>query len=188
MDQNYYKVNMSNSPDPVKQNIIDWCNTDNIQCNDLSNDNPIFSWIVGMGKNLILIYKVPQFPDRIYIESRIKISENHQKLINETWNKAKKNNMLLTLKAVAVQLDFNISFTFEENDKKPKVKDKITEIKSNKVHFHSSIKKADFLSVFNRISNIHNHLLNQLSILLETEVKQLEEKQKLSESDNPLSG
>ncbi len=88
--------------------------------------------------------------------------------------------MILKLRTLSVQLDFNIAFTTKE-------KDKITEIKSNKIHFHSSIKKADFLQLFLRMSNIHDHILTQVSALLQTEVKQLQAVQDAG-SENPLSG
>ena len=171
---------MSAEQDVVKENIIQWCKDDKITYNDMSKNNPNFSWVIGIGKTSIIIYKAPQVSDRIFVESRIKLAPEHEKLVNEDWAPGKKTNMILKLRTLSVQLDFNIAFTTKE-------KDKITETKSNKIHFHSSIKKADFLQLFLRVSNIHDHILTQVSALLQTEVKQLQAVQDAG-SENPLSG
>ena len=83
--------------------------------------------------------------------------------------------MILQLKGLAIQLDFNIMFDAKD-------KDKITNVKSNKIHFHTSINKADLLEKFQRVGNIHDHVLNQLSVLLQTEVQNIQV-QKASQSN-----
>ena len=165
---------LSESDKGVSDNILKWCKEDKVPCVAVP-DNPTITFGFKIGNSSIYIYKSPQYPDRIFIESQINIASEHEKLINETWDNGKKNGMILQLKGMAIQLDFNIMFGTKD-------KDKITNVKSNKIHFHTSINKADFLEKFLRVGNIHDHVLNQLSVLLQTEVQNIQA-QKASQSN-----
>ena len=169
---------MSENQDVVKQNIINWCNEDRIEFVDESSRNPNFSWLVAVGKPQILFYKQPNLQDRIYAQSQIVVSPEHQTMI-EGWNATKRNSMILKLQTLATQFDINMNFQLEGN--------KITTIGSFKVHFHSTIKKSDFLSLLLRVQTIHNNLLNQLRLSLGLELQQLQSQQS-SESSNPAIG
>jgi hypothetical protein len=162
---------LSESDTAVRDNILKWCKEDKIPCVAVP-DNPTITFGFKIGNSSIYIYKSSQFPDRIFIESVINIAPEHKTLINETWDNGKKNGMILQLKGMAIQLGFNIIVGTID-------KDKITDVKSNNIHFHTSIKKAEFLEKFLRIGNIHDHVLNQLSILLQTEVQNIQAQQAL---------
>jgi len=171
---------MPDDPDTVKQNIIDYCKADNIKCTDIGASNPNFSWIFTIGESSIIAYKIKGQDDRIYIESQIKLSPDHLKLFNETWNPQQKNNLLLKLQTLAVTLDVNLNFIKDTKDK-----NKITVIKTNKIHFHSSMSKAHFLSLFLRMSMIHSNIKNQLSLALNVGLVQTKQQTKSDEFDNP---
>lgn len=160
---------LSESDKAVRDNILKWCKEDKIPCVAIP-DNPTITFGFKIGNSSIYLYKSPQFADRIFIESVINIAPEHEKLINETWDMGKKNAMIIDIKGMAVQLDFNIMFGTKD-------KDKITMVKSNKIHFHTSINKADFLEKFLRVGNIHDVVLNRLSIALQTEVQNIQAQQ-----------
>ena len=170
---------MSENQDVVKQNIMNWCNEDGIERVDESSRNPNLSWLVALGKPQILFYKQPNLQDRIYAQSQINVSPEHQTMI-EGWDAIKRNNMILKLQTLATQFGININFQQEGN--------KITSISSFKIHFHSTIKKSDFLDLLVRVQNIHNTLLNQLRFSLGLELQQLQSQQQSSESSNPAIG
>ena len=60
--------------------------------------------------------------------------------------------MVFKLQTIATQYDISMNFQKEG--------DKITIINSFKTHFHSTIKKSDFLELFIRVQNIHMNLLS----------------------------
>jgi len=169
---------MSNQPDPVIQNVIDWCKEDNIDCVDDSSKNTTLSWLLTINKNVI-IYKQPEQPDRIYIQSQINISKNHQEMITK-WNQTKKNDLILKLQTLVAQFDANIQIIQEETT--------ITKIVLSKVRFHSTISKAEFLELYVRTDTIHGTILNHLRHSLGLELQQSQAQQKHSDSDNPLAG
>ena len=78
-----------NSPYTVKKNIIDWYREDNRACVDASSQNTQFNFALLIA-NTVIIYKQPHLPNRIYIQSPIDISPEHQNLI-ETKPEIKKN-------------------------------------------------------------------------------------------------
>ena len=174
-------MSTENQQDIVKQNIIQWCKDDNIPCEDVSSKNHQFAWGLAIGKPETIIYKQPHLPDRIYIQSQITITPEHQELINTTWTLQKKNDMLLNLRMLAVQYDINMNFQEDSNGK-------LIAISSFKIHFHSSIKKANILKMFIRVQSIHIVILNQLSKALGIEMKQLQAQQQSSDSSNPAIG
>lgn len=65
---------MSAQPDPTRQNIIDWCQEDNIPSISDDAKNPQFVWAIGVGATRISVYKIIQIPDRIYFQSQINFS------------------------------------------------------------------------------------------------------------------
>jgi len=170
----------SHQSDITKENIINWCKEDNIPCNDESSLNPQFTWSLTIGDPAIIVYKQPHLPDRIYIQSQIKIAPEHQTLIKDTWNVPKRNTFVVKLQSMAANLDVNMNFKFDKDGI-------MTSISSFKVHFHSTISKADFLQLFLRVQGIHRVLLNQLIIELGLELQQEQQKGQAG-SDNPLSG
>jgi len=171
---------MSEQPDIVKTNIIDYCKEDNIKCTDISAENPNFLWILNIGGTSIVVYKLKKLPDRIYVESQIKFSPEHTTLFNETWNPQQKNDLLLKLQTLAVQLNVNLTFLKDRKDKNI-----VTTIKTDKIHFHSTVSKAHFLELFNRMSMIHSNIKNQVSLALNVGLVQTEQQTKSDEFDNP---
>jgi len=170
---------MSENQDVVKQNIMNWCSEDKIECIDESSRNPSFNWLLSIGDPKILFYKQPHLQDRINAQSQIIVSPEHQTMI-EGWNATKRNDMVFKLQTIATQYDISMNFQKEG--------DKITMINSFKTHFHSTIKKSDFLELFIRVQNIHMNLLNQLRLSLGLELQQLQSQQQSSESSNPAIG
>ncbi|MCH7967095.1 MAG: DUF2299 family protein [Thaumarchaeota archaeon] len=166
---------MSENVDPVKQNIIDWCNEDGIQVLDQSDANPQFAWSVLLTKK-VMVYKQPNLLDRIYVQSQIDVSPKHQTLIRN--NQQIRNNLLLQLPAMASQNDINLTFRINN--------DVIEGISLFKINFHSTISKADFLRLFLRVEQIHSSVLNQLRTTLGLDLQQEQQRQQVG-SENPLS-
>jgi len=157
---------MSNQTDPVKQNIIDWCNADGIQVVDESSKIPDCEWfLVALGNTMI--FKLKKFSDRIYFQSKITISKNHQKIIAD--NQKMRVGLVLQIPTIVLQMD--ASCAIEQNDTT------ITKVITSKVHYHSTIKKADFLTKLAKVQDVHTNLLNRLSVQLQTTAKQLQENQ-----------
>lgn len=149
---------MSAQPDPTRQNIIDWCQEDNIP--SVSDDavNPQFVWAIGVGATRISVYKIIQIPDRIYFQSQINFSEIHRTLVNQTWNVNQRNNMMHNLKKLVAQYDILMNFQLTN--------DELTGFHTYKIHHHPTISKADFLEKFLRVQAVHEVILNQLNIEL----------------------
>ncbi len=170
---------MANQPDPVMTNIIDWCREDNIPCEDNSARLPNVSWSLRIGTLAVSAYKLQQIPDRIYIQSGITLNPNHQTLVNQTWEQPQRNDMMMKLKMLSAQYGVNMSFGMNGNN--------LISFATFKIHFHTTISKADFLTLFLRVSSIHEIFLNQLSLSLGLATRQLQANQDAS-SANPLSG
>jgi len=156
---------MSNQPDPMKQNIIDWCAKDNIPC-VVPPNVPKTSWLLTLGQvgNQITVYKSTMYDDRIYFQSQIGFSEVHRKLVNQTWNAQQRNTMMFNLKKLSVQYDVNLNFQMNG--------DEIVGIKTFKIHFHSTISKSELLEKHMRLESVHIILLNQLNIELGIAIQQ----------------
>lgn len=166
---------MSMSDDQVKQNIMKYCDDDGIKCVDSSANKPNFEWSLDLAK--ISVYKQKKFPDRIYIQSTIIFGELGKLLDTPQ----KKNNLMITLKSFALANEFNLDFSFDE-------KQNLTGILSYKIHYHSSISKADFLTLQLRITDVQDILFNQLTNLLGTETKKLKAQQENQNKENPAIG
>ncbi len=77
--------------DTVKQNIMDWFKEDSISFTDISEENPNFTWILQVSKSpSVLVFKIPQFPNRIYFRTITTLRPEHVKLFSE--DETKKNN------------------------------------------------------------------------------------------------
>jgi len=155
----YEGVIMTTQPDPVKQDIIDWCTEDNIHC-VVASDVPSVTWLLSLGQvgNSITVFKSTTYDDRIYFQSQIGFSDAHRTLVNQTWNAQQRNTMMFNLKKLAVQYDVNLNF--QPNG------DEIVGIKTFKIHFHSTISKSELLEKHIRMESVHIILLNQLNIEL----------------------
>ncbi len=170
---------MSNQPDPAMTNIINWCQEDNIQCVDTSANRPNVLWSLRIGTLAITVYKLPQILDRIYVQSGINLNPEHQTLVNQTWQQPQRNDMMMKLKMLATQYDVNLNFGMNGNN--------LISFSTFKIHFHTSISKADFLSLFIRVQTIHEIILNQLNLSLGLATQQLQASQDAG-TENPLSG
>ena len=170
---------MSNQNDPVKQNIIDWCKADNIPCEDNSATSPKSLWALKIGNYAVTIHKPSNSLDRIYIQSGISLNPDHRTMVNQTWQPEQKNDMMMKLKMLATQYDVNLNFGMDNND--------LISFSTYKIHFHTSISKADFLSLFIKIQTVHEIFLNQLNLALGIATQQLQASQDAG-STNPLSG
>jgi len=156
--EQYASKNMSTQPDSIRQNIIDWCQDDNIQCVDTSAENTQFAWSLRLGNTAITIYKQPHLPDRIFIQSQIVLSEIHRTLVNQTWDTNQRNNMMFNLKKLVVGYNINMDFQLRG--------DELLGFNTHKIHFNSTISKAGLLEKFIRVQSIHEVILNQLNIEL----------------------
>jgi len=148
---------MSDQPDPVGQNIIDWCQEDNIQSSGGAETTQIV-WSRHIGTRGISVYKLTRFSDRIYFQSTINFSEIHRTLVNQTWNESKRGVMMFNLKKLVAQLDILINFRLNN--------DELTGFHTYKIHYHSTISKADFIEKYLRIQSVHDIVLNQLNLEL----------------------
>ena len=155
---------MSNQPDPTRQNIIDWCNADNIPCVD-ATQNPNMDWCLMLNKRKIAVFRITRFPDRIYFQSGIDIAPQHQTLIAE--NNQIRNDILLQIPSLIIQLDHDPRITQANNT--------ISSVNISTTHFHTTISKADFLSIVSRLMNVQQLVLNQLSVPLQTTLAQLQQ-------------
>ena len=141
--------------DTVKQNIMDWFKEDSISFTDISEKNPNFIWILQVSKSpSVLVFKIPQFPNRIYFRTITTLRPEHVKLFSE--DETKKNNLTFKIHTLTIQLDVNP--TFSNNDKK-----QLSEIWINKIYYNSTIKKADLLEKFTRIQHCQNVILNHVN-------------------------
>lgn len=167
---------MTEKPDPVIQNIIDWCQEDNITC-VLAPDAHSFTWVLTLGRvgQNIIIYKQPHLLDRIYLQSQINFSEIHRTLVNQTWTAQQRNSMTHNLKKLAVEYDCNM--TFQQNG------DEIIGINTNKIHFHTTITKSELLEKYIRMESIHGVILNQLNIELGIAVQRSRQDESSGNSD-----
>ena len=161
---------MSSQPDPIRQNVLDWCHEDDIRTANNTSTNTQFSWAIGVGNPTISVYKITQFPDRIYFQSQINFSEIHRTLVNQTWNTNQRNGMMFNLKKLVAGLDILMNFQLTN--------DELRGFHTYKIHHHSTISKADFLEKYLRVQAIHEVILNQLNIELG---------QSLQSSQNPNS-
>jgi len=146
---------MPDEPDTVKQNIMDWFKEDSISITDISEKNPKFTWILQVSKSpAVLVFKIPQFPNRIYFRTTTTLRPDHVKLFSE--DETKKQNFIFKIHTLAIQLDVNP--TFPNNDKK-----QLSEIWINKIHYNTTIKKADLIEKFTRIQHCQNAILNHIN-------------------------
>ena len=157
---------MPDQPDTVKQNIIDWCNVDGIKFEDQSSKYPAHDWTL-MINGKVAVYKQPRLPDRIYFHAGFSFTSEQQKLIQD--NKTIKNAILLQVPSLLAQM--NVNTKFEMNG------DIMTGISLSKPHFHTTIKKADFLILYLRTQQVLQVLLNQLSVQLKISLQKLQQNQ-----------
>ncbi len=145
---------MSNQPDTIIQNIIDWCKEDKI-VNSGGKEQPLIGWSINVGRQGISVYKLIKFPDRIYFQSTINFSEIHRTVVNQKWDEKKRGVMMFNLKKLVAQL--NVLLDFQLNN------DELTGFNTHKIHHHSTISKADFIEKYLRIQSVHDIILNQLN-------------------------
>lgn len=148
---------MSSQPDPIIQNIIDWCQEDNIRSVVDTTTNPRMIWAVNVGAGII-VYKQQQLLDRIYFQSQINFAEIHRTLVNQTWDVSQRNAMMFNLKKLAAQFDVLMNFQLTN--------DELTGFHTYKIHHDFTISKADFLEKFLRVQAVHDVILNQLNFEL----------------------
>jgi len=148
-------MSMSNQPDPVKQNIMNYLNEDSITFEDISERNTSFTWILRVGNvSPVLIFKLPNFPNRIYFRTITTLAPEHVTLLAE--DATKKQNIILKIHTLAVELGTNPHFRDNADNQ-------LNEVWINQIHYNSSIKKADLLEKFVRVQQCQNVVLNNLS-------------------------
>ena len=159
--------------DIIKENIKKYCDEDKISYQDLTSFNVSTNWGFQSGK--IIFYALSDFPERIYFQTQLMI-RTFEKEVNDVWGNAKRNNFIMSLREFA--LTHNISFDLVME------KDRIVGVKFFKIHYHSTIKKADFLTLFYRIASVQDIMNYKLSILLTSDKQKIAETQKkLEESE-----
>jgi|APSaa5957512535_1039671.scaffolds.fasta_scaffold33622_4 hypothetical protein len=147
---------MSSQHDPIKQNIMDWCQQDGIRCVE-APANPQMVWGLIIHSQ-VTIYKITQHPDRIYFQSSINLAQVHRTLVNQTWDNNQRNMMMFNMKKLVGQL--NVLLNFIHNN------EELVTFHTYKIHCHETISKADFLEKYLRIQAVHEIMLNQLNIEL----------------------
>ena len=169
---------MSTQSFPEKDNIIQWCQDDNIPCNDLSARNPRFSWCLEVGNPAIVIYKQSHLPDRIYFQFTISLAQQHVELLANNQNK--RSETVLKMQSLITQYDAHLNINNNNQTQ-------INGFSINKIHFHTTIKKADFLTLLLRTQLIFNNFLNHLNLELGVST-QLQQAESSTSSENPLAG
>ena len=155
-------MSVSNQTNSVKQNIIDWCNEENIQCVDSGNANQQFIWSLRIDVEHIIFYQMVNYQDRIIIQAQIDIPKEKQGCIEN--DKNKKSELLLKLETLATM--FHVSIKFIENDEHILIK-----VRPFKPHYSSTMTKVEFLEYRERMSNIKSTLENHLFIVIGNEFK-----------------
>ncbi len=101
---------------------------------------------------------MPRFPDRIYFQSTINLSNIHRTLVNQTWDVNRRNIMMFNLKKLIAQLDTMMNFVIPNEE--------LTGFHTYTKHHHVTISKADFVERLLRIQSMHEIVLNQLNLEL----------------------
>jgi len=169
-------MSMSNQTNSVKQNIIDWCNEEKIQCVDSGNANQQFIWYVDIDVNHIIFHQMVNYPDRITIQAQIDIPKEKQGCIEN--DKNKKSDLLLKLETLATI--FRVSVKFIENDEHILIR-----VRPFKPHYSSTMTKVEFLEYMERMSNIKSTLENHLFIAIGNEF-QLQQNQQSQPDANDV--
>ena len=138
-----------------------WCKADKIDCADESSRNTHFSWALLINKQ-VMIYKQPHLPDRIYIQSQIRLSTQHEAMLDS--KPELKSNLMYNLTITATSLDMGLNFQITDK--------KLKGINLSKIHFGSTISKADLLRLYMRVQQVHLTVLNQLNNTLGMEFQQ----------------
>jgi len=159
---------MSQQINTMKQNIIDWCNEENTQYVDTSNANPQFTWSLQVGVDHIIFYQAVNYPNRIYIQVQIDISNENQGCLENDPNK--KKDLLLKLDTLATM--FDISIKFIENAERI-----LMRVRPFKAHYNSTMTKVEFLKYIERMSNIKFTLENHLLITIGNELQLQQDQQ-----------
>ena len=161
-----------------KDSIIQWCKDDGISCTDKSDKLEKLTWILEIGNPVISIYKLPKYDDRIFFQANMDLSPKQKDLLDK--DASKKQNIMLQVQSLAIQLETNPSFVIDDDKNKFRVS-------LTKIHYHSSVKKADFLEKLIRVQNVQNLMMNKLSVALGQDME-LQQAQESASSDNPLAG
>lgn len=153
-------------PDPLIQDIQNWCQEDVIPCTVLQNPPEALAWSVTLGQSghQISVYKTSKFDDRIFFQSGITFNEQHRTLVNQTWTALQRDNMSSNLRKTAVM--FGASLDFRLNN------DEVLGINTFKIHHDSTMSKADFIETFLRVESIHLVMLSELNIQLNVAMQQ----------------
>ncbi len=152
--------------DPAKNNITGWCKADKIDCTDESSRNTHFSWALLMNKQ-VMIYKQPHLSDRIYIQSQIRLSTQHEVMLDS--KSELKSSLMYNLTITATNLDMGLNFQITDG--------KLKGITLSKIHFGTTISKSDLLRLYMRVQQVHLTLLNQLNNTLGMEFQQSNQNQ-----------
>jgi len=151
---------MSNQPDPMRHNIIDWCAEDDIPCTDLTNtgnNSNILSWIFTVGNPpAVSFFKPLNLPNRIFIQTAINLSPDHVTLLARDDQAQRRQAIMLKIQTLAIQLDTNPNFRFNNQQQ-------FTSMTTNTIHFYSTMKKAIFLEKYIRQQNVTSLVLNHLN-------------------------
>ncbi len=168
-------------PEQLKNMIIDWCKQDNIDCKEIpQKEDSVMIWNLGIGKPEMSVYIQHKLHDRIYFQHRIAFTDEQQKMINETWQKSKKNSMILNLQRNSVTFDVFQTFLGGTG--------KITGILEYLIDSNPSFEKHDFIKKLLRIQQIQTITFNILNTSLGTEMNILKQQQNAKDSKNPLTG
>lgn len=157
----------------TKESIIEYCKEDGIDCIDTSSKNPHHEWSLNLNK--VIIYCQKKYPHRIYVQVNISFGE----LVPIFNTKENKGKLMTLLKMFALSNDFNLGFAYDD-------KKNVNRIIAFKVHYNSTIKKADFLPLYSRVGNILDMLYIQLQNVGNVENKKIQDQQKASD-ENPLA-
>ena len=173
---------MKHKPVSNNQNkIVEWCKQDGIPYIAIESEKlpEKFFWQINISTPAIAIYQQKHLPDRIYFQQDINITDEHEKLVNKTWNPIKKQSMMSVIQTNVNSFDVFVDFITAK---------KLEKIRLYDIHFSKGLDKAIFLKKTLRLQSIIQQTMNLLSINMEVDLKQIEKAQEKSSEENPLAG
>ena len=114
-----------------------------------------------------MIYKQSHLSDRIYIQSQIRLSTQHEVMLDS--KPELKSSPMHNLTITATNLDMGLNFQITDG--------KLKEINLSKIHFGATISKSNLLRLYMRVQQVYLTILNQLNNTLGMELQQSNQNQ-----------
>jgi len=161
-----------------KNKILDWLKEDNVVHEEVDvSQKPELKWNIHIKTNRIAVYTPTAYPDRVFIQSDLTFSEEQIDLLNKQWAKPKLSTLILQITSSLT--NFNVRHTILTKEKE------VTGIRIF-LTLIDSLDKETLSNSLDRIVEVLNVTLHQLSSVMRVELQQLKEQQKAG-SENPLA-